>query len=145
MPVTNHQEPLDSIEASLIELSEAGRAGVFRRTNLPKREAPDFAPTTVRFPVRSVRRLAIAAVLVLAAGVWTMMFRSNLTTLQNRSRLAETVQLAGGSASEASLARCIAGPSGTIDPTCGAADFDGDGDVDLADYRSFQTSYAVKQ
>ncbi len=143
MPVFNHQEPLDSIEASLVELAEAQRAGVFGRTRLPSREAPEIAPIAVRFTVRSLRRLAIAAVIVFAMGVWSLMFRSNLSKLRERSRSPEIVQVVDLSAMQASIALCIAGPRGTVDPACGRVDFDGDGDVDLGDISAFQRSMTV--
>ncbi|MEK7710305.1 MAG: hypothetical protein AAB341_00280 [Planctomycetota bacterium] len=145
MSVTNHHEPLDSIEASLTELVDAERAGVFGQTPLPEREAWKDEPATVLFPLRTVRRLAIAAVIALAVGVWSLMFQKNLSSLRDRSRMAGTVRVADLGTIQASIAHCLGGPSGSIDPTCGGVDFDGDGDVDLADFRSFQVSYAVKR
>jgi probable HAF family extracellular repeat protein len=37
-----------------------------------------------------------------------------------------------------SLPGCMSGPQGTTDPLCVATDFDGDGDVDMVDYRSLE-------
>jgi hypothetical protein len=145
MPVTDHHEPLDSIEASLTELVDAERAGVFGRTPMPEREAWKDEPATVLFPLRTVRRLAIAAAIALAIGVSSLMFQKNLSSLRDRSRMATTVRVADLGTIQVSIAQCLGGPSGSIDPSCGEVDFDGDGDVDLADFRSFQVSYAAQR
>ena len=145
MPVTDHHEPLDSIEASLSELEDAERAGVFGRTPLSRREAWKDEPATVLFPLRTVRRLAIAAVIALAVGVSSLMFQKNLSSLRDRSRMAGTVRVADRGTVQASIAQCLGGPRESIDPACGEVDFDGDGDVDLADFRSFQVSYAAQR
>jgi hypothetical protein len=39
------------------------------------------------------------------------------------------------------LTECMAGPSGAIGTGCMAADFDGDGDVDFVDHRSFELAF----
>ena len=145
MSVTDHREPLDPIEATLAELGDAERAGVFGRRPLPEREAWKDEPATVLFPLRIVRRLAIAAVIALAVGVSSLMFQKNLSSLREHSRMATTVRVADLGTIQASIAQCLGGPSGSIDPACGGVDFDGDGDVDLADFRSFQVSYAVQR
>jgi len=141
--VTHHQEPLDSIEASLVELAEVQRAGVFGRTHMPSRGATKIVPITVRFPGRKLRRVGIAAVIVFAAGVWSLMFRSNLSILRVRSRSVAILQIADVSAVQASIASCIGGPTRSVDPACGRVDFDGDGDVDLSDMSAFQRSVTV--
>jgi hypothetical protein len=145
MSVTDHHEPLDSIEASLTELVDAQRAGVFGRTRLPEREAWKDVPATVLFPLRTVRRLAIAAMIALAVGVWSVMFHKDLSSLQEHSRMATTVRVADLGTIQASIAQCLGGPNESIDPTCAGVDFDDDGDVDLADFRSFQASYAIQR
>jgi len=143
MPVTDHHEPLDSIEALLSELGDAERAGVYGRTPLPKREAWKDEPATVLFSLRTVRRLAIAAVIALAVGVSSLMFQRNLSSLRNQSRMTGTVRVADRGTIQASIARCLGGPTGSVDPACGGVDFDGDGDVDLSDVSAFQRSVTV--
>ena len=145
MSVTNHHEPLDSIETALADLGEAELAGVFARTPLPARTALDDQPAIVTFPLRTLRRLAIAAVIALAIGVWSWTFNSTQPSDSMRSHRAATLRVADLGTIQASIARCISGPAGSVDAACDGVDFDGDGDVDLADYSAFQASNAVQR
>lgn len=143
MSVTDHHEPLDSIESSLAELDDAERAGLFGRTPLPRRAAWTAEPATTPFPFRTMRRLAIAAVIALAVGMWSFMFQKNLSSLREHSHMATTVRVADPGTIQASIAQCLGGPGGSVDPACGGVDFDGDGDVDLSDISAFQRSVTV--
>jgi len=145
MPVTDHHDPLDPIETALAEFGEAERAGVFGRTPLPGREAWEDKPTTIKFPLRTLRRLAIAATIALAVGVWSWTYSTRQSSLPMQPHKATSLQFADSGTIQASIARCISGPTGSVDAACGGVDFDGDGDVDLADFSSFQASFAVQR
>jgi hypothetical protein len=129
---------MKDFESLIGDLEAAERAGVFGRTPQP------IIPSAVTNESRSnfflvSPRWAIAAALVMAAGVWTMMFRTNLSDLQNRPRM---VQLARAIELQSALASCVGGPNGTLDRLCAPVDFDGDGDADLRDIGLYQRNLA---
>ena len=125
-------------ETLIDDFAAAERAGVFSRTPQPVMASAVTTSSSSKFFLVSPR-WAIAAALVMAAGVWTMMFRTNLSDLQNRSRM---VQMARAIDLQSALASCVGGPSGALDQFCGRVDFDGDGDVDLHDFGTYQRDLA---
>ncbi len=138
-------EPLDRLEQALLELRQAETAGVFRSTPFLDAKGVSSRPSpTVR--VFSVRGLAVAAMLIMVVGVWTMMFRSQIASIRGRSISTVAERMSEPSTMHASIAHCLAGPTGAIGTACVTVDFDGDGDVDLGDVSAFQRSYvAVSQ
>ncbi len=129
---------MKDFEILIDDLVAAERAGVFAKTAQPVISSTVTASTQSKFFLVSPR-WAIAAALVMAAGVWTMMFRTNLSDVQNRSRI---VQMAMAIDLQSTLASCVGGPSGAMDTYCGQVDFDGDGDVDLSDVGKYQRDLA---
>lgn len=129
---------MKDLDLLLSDLEAAHRAGVFSRTPQAVIQplVTDSAPS--RFFVLSPR-WAIAATLLIAAGVWTMMFRTTLSRVQERSRSA---QLASAVDLQSALASCVGGPKGDLNDYCGRVDFDRDGDVDLSDFGTYQRDLA---
>lgn len=129
----------ERLESSLRELGEADRAGLFGRTGV------DTKSLFVRPVVARVNRLfvyrvgSIAAVLLVALTVWGFMFVGQVRQLRDRARIVTSngthepfyAQLTGPTVAQA----------GTKNPN----DFDGDGDLDLADIRTFQLRFAVNR
>ena len=129
---------MKDLESLIGDLEAAERAGVFLRTTQPVMVSAVTASSRSNFFWVSPR-WAVAAALVMAAGVWTMMFRTNLSDLQSRSR---TVQLAQAIDLQSALALCVGGPNSSLEGLCGRVDFDGDGDVDLSDFGKYQRELA---
>jgi hypothetical protein len=129
---------MNDFETLIDDWVGAERAGVFSKTPQPVMRSAVTASSRSKLFLVSPR-WAIAAALVMAAGVWTMMFRTNLSDLQNRSRIA---QLAKAIDLQSALASCVGGPSGALDQYCGRVDFDGDGDADLRDFGKYQRDLA---
>jgi len=130
----------DALESAIREAGEADRAGVFAQTHLDARALlKQPVPGIVIRPVW-VRRLgAIAAVLAVAVGVWTWMFVDQIGKLRTRAN--PWIEVVNGNAAEpATLAR-LTGPA--VASSESSNDFDADGDLDLADYRTFQLQFGV--
>lgn len=130
---------MKDFESSIDDLAAAERAGVFARTAQPMMETAVTAPIQSRIFLISPR-WAIAAALVMAAGVWTMMFRVKLSDVREQSRM---VQLARANDLQSALASCVGGPGGSLNEACGQVDFDRDGDVDLNDFGAYQRDLAA--
>ncbi len=130
---------MSDLDSLLSDLEAANRAGVFSRTPQAVIQPMVTDSAASRFFVLSPR-WAIAATLLIAAGVWIMMFRTNLSELQDRSRL---VQLASAVDLQSALASCVGGPKGALNDYCGRVDFDRDGDVDLSDFGTYQRDLAT--
>ena len=137
----------DSIEAGLAELDRAERAGVYRPTPFDRRwlapanESVRYSPTGWVSLMSRRRWIAAASLVLLAGGVWGVMFAYHLSTIRPHSRT-EPVRLAdAGSFAAGSVITCLRGPSGDGRNGCRAGDLDGDGDVDLADYGALQVVY----
>ncbi len=121
-------------ESLMSDLAAAERAGVFAKTPQPFISSSVTKSETAKFFWISPK-WAIAAALVMAAGVWTTMFTTKLSDLHNRARTAQIIRAID---LQSALASCVGGPSGTLNQACGQVDFDGDGDVDLRDVSSNQ-------
>ncbi len=139
------ESQLDPLERHLLELKQAERDGVFSRTRVDDRmlrtPEPDVNPT-LRLGV--MRRWGtVAAAVVLVVGVWSAMFTFKIHDVR-RSR--HIVENRGGGAARViapgDILRCIGGPSEPAGNQCRRHDYDSDGDVDLADFQSYQLAYA---
>lgn len=129
---------MKDFDSLLSDFEAANRAGVFAQTPQPILKPSVTDSSASRIFLLSPR-WTIAATILLAAGVWTMMFRTNLSDLQSRSRMD---QMAAAIDLQSALASCFGGPSGALSELCRHVDFDGDGDVDLGDFGTYQRDLA---
>ncbi len=128
-------DQLDPIEASLGKLSEAEKAGVFRRTRIDARSLLHSrqGDTVARRRLLAVRWVSIAAVLAIAATICGWIFSTpgrpsrNLTTLASNG-------------CDGTFFGCLTGPTGSLSSACRNHDYDADGDVDMVDARTYQAS-----
>jgi hypothetical protein len=140
-------QQIDPIEAELAELSDAERLGVFRATSTDRAwlAATDPAFTTHRpgwvGQVTRGRMAAVAALLAVAFGVWGLMFRHQLADLREQARLVPVRLVDSASVRFPAVLACLRGPISASGEGCPEGDLDGDGDVDLADYRALQVAY----
>lgn len=130
----------ERLESGLREVSEADRVGVFARTRVDATAL--FARPVV---ARSNRLLmfrvgSIAAVLLVALTVWGFMFVGQVRHLQDRARL---VTISG--TNEQPFYAKLTGPSVAQAGLKNPDDFDGDGDLDLADVSRFQLRFGVNR
>jgi len=138
-------EHLDPIERALLAHEAAEREGVFRATPVDVRAfvAPG-ARAGAPFPM--VRAgVAVAATVVMAVGVWSWLFRTELDHLRSSSSQGTTVAMRSNEAQErcdACIADCVTGPKPDQPVDCDRYDYDADGDVDLADFGRYQLAYA---
>lgn len=144
--MTMSKSPLDAVEAALLELAEADKARVFAPTPIDRHllaATPVFAPVSAGSVIRRFRA-PLAAAAVLAIGVWSLMFYSELSSLRQASRLVDhsLIAMSGETTPERTangdFMECFSGPQPAQLVSCHSYDFDADGDVDLADYRSYQ-------
>jgi len=156
-------EPLEPIESLLVEWREADQNGVFARTRLDLSAAmadPEpvmFSPgvhddSIPRF--WAYRRYAVAAAILMAVGLGTLFFAMELRTVRERQAYFAAEERGDGSvavgqpsdpllAGERPRVGCLSGPALARADDCDGVDFDGDGDVDLADIGRLQLSLAV--
>ena len=138
------REYLDAVEQTLVELRAAERAGVFQPTPV---QAAALIPAGVAGKAvgsrrRAMRLVAVAAVLLLAVTVWTVMFQHELGRLRDQ-RNSMAAGVAPDNAGSMSFADCMSGPSMTEVPeACLEYDHNRDGFVDLQDYGVLQLASA---
>jgi hypothetical protein len=121
--MTENSGQLDPVERTLRDLQGAERAGVFRPTRVDARALLQ-EPARTGSTVFLLRRIAVAAVILVAVSVWGWgVMRQN-------------------TAAAVTFSDCVAGPSDTLVSGCDTYDYDADGDVDLADISSYQLAYA---
>ena len=143
--MTTEQNHLDPIEDAIAELNAAERAGVFNRSPIEAHEllAADRVPDWARSPRALLRLWPVAAVVGLAAVVWSWMFYAEITDLRQRSMLLANASRSHAAEEYAPFNTCFRGPRGqSVGGDCRPHDLDTDGDVDLADFRNFQLAYA---
>lgn len=123
----------EGLESAIRESGEAERAGVFARTRVDARGLlrRSVSAATV-YPIWVRRLKSIAAVLVIAAGVWSFMFVDQLGKLRHRATPVASVKLVS-----------LTGPAVASSQPVRELDADADGDLDLADYRAFQLQFGV--
>ena len=137
-------EQLEPIESALLELDQAERASVFARTPVSAEEL--IAQCQANRPMVLRRHTlawlsSAAAVVLLAAGVWTVMFKYQLDHLRSSAGIVEgPASGAGGNdPCDGNFLNCFSGPESVVlAMRCDLHDYDSDGDVDLADFRSYQ-------
>ena len=142
--MTNDRQQLDPIERALLELREVERCGVEART--PIDEGVLRQPVEVAAGGSSVGRVLrwsrVAAVLGIVAVSWSVMFSFELSSLRTKR---ENQQAAPNQSPAKVLGNCngtfvsnFTGPTGAMASSPSLHDYDGDGDVDLADFQKFQ-------
>ncbi|MCH8241225.1 MAG: hypothetical protein IH897_01285 [Planctomycetes bacterium] len=137
-------EQLERIESALLELDHAERASVFSRTPVSAEEL--IAPSHTNQPMVLSRHTlvwlsSVAAVVVLAAGVWTVMFKYQLDHLRSSAGMVEgpASDAGGHDPCDGNFLNCFSGPESVVlAMRCDLHDYDADGDVDLADFRNYQ-------
>ena len=132
-------EQLDPIEASLRELIDAERVGLFRRTHVDARSLLQSANSVNHAPrfLRRIRWFSIAAILTLAVTIYGWIFISGTGPTRLASLSSEMLASATDRCDRAFFA-CLTGPNGTPATACTTYDYDSDGDIDLADARTYQ-------
>ena len=143
-------EQLEPIESALLELGDAERASVFARTSASAEELiaqrPLMAQSQANRPLVLRRHTvawlsSVAAVVVLAAGVWSVMFKYQLDHLRSSAGMVEGPASDAGSHDpcDGNFLNCFSGPESVVlAMRCDLHDYDADGDVDLADFRNYQ-------
>jgi len=134
-----NRDNLTGDEKALAELERLERAGVFRPTPVDLQAVLDTGRDPRTPWIYKHRVSVVAASVVLAAGVWVTMFATQLGDL-HRAKLAQDSRSTGALAA-ATIQSCVAGPQRSLSRACKSFDTDTDGDVDLADIRSFQIAY----
>jgi hypothetical protein len=137
--MTDDLRQLDGVEETLLELDTAETAGLFRRTRidagrLVARSAPVGRGRSVRLALRVIPAAA-AVVIAVGAGMW--MFRAEPDSIRGRDA-ATTSVAAASDPCDISFPLCLKGPGEGVLGKCLPHDYDSDGDVDLADFRSYQ-------
>lgn len=129
----------EPMESALSELVDVEGSHVFDRTRVDT-EALVVAPRgpqTIVFKPTGLRLVGVAAVVVMALGVWTMMFRMEIGDIRS-SKEAGSNSLAAMS----SLADCLSGPGqAVVKSKCTQQDRYADGRVDMRDYQTYQSAY----
>ena len=142
--MTKENEHLEHIESALLELNEAERASVFARTPVSAEEL--IAQSYANRPMVLRRQTLVwlssaAAVVLLAAVVWSVMFKYQLDHLRDPAGIVEgSASDAGGNdPCDGNFLNCFSGPESVVlAMRCDLHDYDADGDVDLADFRTYQ-------
>lgn len=141
----DNQRQLDPIEEALGELELAEQACLFEPTGVDANQLVSAPQNEGRYPRRVVRFWwsAVAATVLLATGVSTWTFRAELSAVRDRSMLASReVTTLPGDCRDRTILGCVTGPSQLASAACGAHDYDTDGDVDMADFRTYQLACA---
>ncbi len=138
--MSENNDKLTAIEQALAELQRADRAGTFRPTPLDTKALIDGASESEMPWIIRYRKVAVAASVLLAAGVWASMFAMQLGDV-HRIKLANSKQPAGVYAA-ASLQQCMTGPNGTLLAACKGFDVDSNGHLDLADFSTYQRNFS---
>lgn len=134
--MTHEPTQLDGVEDAMLELTAARQAGLFSETRVS-------ADMLLRQPVAPsklrglFRLMPVAAAFAMAVGVGSWM----LTTENGTGPVPGSGYVAGGSESspcDGRFLNCFSGPSKVVLASCNVHDYDLDGDVDLADYGTFQ-------
>lgn len=154
--MNSDRQQLDPIERALLELREVERCGVEART--PIDEGVLRQPVQVAAGGSSVGRVLrwtrVAAVLGIVAVSWSVMFSFELSSLRTKSESRQATPRLTGVQTEIPtpdhvptkvLGNCngtfvsnFTGPTGAMASSPSFHDYDGDGDVDLADFQKFQ-------
>lgn len=147
----DHQA-VDGIERALLELRSLDEHHVEARTPVDAaallQQTPGAEGGGSGFHV--LRWYKVAAVIALAAVSWSVMFSYELSSIRSKAGLSQTiladhtpsgeptVPLPQEGGCDGSFIGCFTGPSDAMASSCAPHDYDGDGDVDLADFMRFQ-------
>ncbi len=116
------------VEAALHGLGESERAGVFAPTPLDTRRLLHTPSRSL--VLRAVYRWgSIAAAIGLVLGIWRW---SDLGTTTTATKVAMVSPCNG------TFFGCVSGPRQSLGTSCGDFDYDRDGDIDMADFRTYQ-------
>ncbi|MGB0717016.1 MAG: hypothetical protein ACPGXK_14130 [Phycisphaerae bacterium] len=124
-------QQLDAVEAALLDLQGAERAGVFVRSKVPA----DILYRGHRSQFLRIWTAPLAAAVVLAFAVGTYFFQKEVELV----KIARASNAWGGA-----LSACMQSGENNSE-ICRANDGDGDGDFDLADFGRFQVAYGTDQ
>lgn len=139
----DEREQLTAIEQALAELDEARRAGVFGRTAVSAsclRDAPASRRPVPFFASWRHFGLPAVACMALMIGMGAYMFHREVTGI--RGKLPGAACLVAGARPTTAFNLCFGGPGSGQMPRCNVYDCDTDGDVDLADFASYQVVMA---
>ena len=143
--MTEPFDQLDTLERDLLDLSEAEGAGVFQKTRVDAASLVRSAPRH-RVPLFARHRLLLvpaAACLIMVIGVWSVVFGPATGSRNGRTPLAGNVYSGAPGAALGEFGGCFHGPDLEQNSTCTAYDYDSDGDVDLADFTTYQMAFAA--
>lgn len=134
MPSEHHN--FDPVELALRELAEAEQSRLFARTVIPDDSVQPVAPAFfLASPMARRWVKAVAAVVVLAVGVWTAMFTFQLGRLRERTQTLAGTDIAAPLLVVRSFTSCLAGPKGgAASGECVEQDRNADGHIDLRDF-----------
>ena len=141
--MANERGQLAPVEERLLDLGTADNGGAFRRTRVDARTplAQEHAVGSSGVRRVALRLLPVAAALAMAGGVWGWMFNNQLNEVRER-KLAAANQTTTVRVGAADFSSCLSGPShGVLAYDCREHDYDGDGDVDLADFSAYQLAF----
>ncbi len=138
---------IDPVERLLVQLRQAEQAGVFRLTRCESGwfHGPATEGTPARLVWKNARVMsAVAALFVVAVGVWTTMFYRQIGDLRERSRAGQDQVLASAAApSIAEFVGCLSGPGGSsLTEDCQMHDRDRNGRIDLREVSALQLACA---
>ena len=148
--MADRQRQPNEIERLIGQVRDLEQAGVFERTpvDVASLVQGDQPEKPRRLTHRLFVGLQVAAGLALVVGlvgVWRAGVSATAPPAGDSSSGADLVGVVtgGGDGQVRVLAHCFTGPSGgPLGDECRCVDFDGDQDVDLADYGAFQVAYA---
>ena len=143
--MTEPFDQLDTLERDLLDLSEAEGAGVFQETRVDAASLVRSASRR-RAPLLSRHRLLLipaAACLILVIGVWSVVFGPATNSRNGGTPLAGNVYSGAPGAALGDFGGCFHGPDLERDSACTSYDYDSDGDVDLADFTTYQMAFAA--
>jgi len=142
--MNDDRKHLDPIESGLVELQAMNEAGVFDSTEVDPRIVLDMprgsSTHRLRFPAR--RWLSAAAMIVVAVGLWGVLFHSPTLVSPPIDTTTAAAPDARFGLANGSIMACLSGPRDIAQGSrCESHDYDADGDVDLADFQTFQVAY----
>jgi hypothetical protein len=143
--MTEPFDQLDTLERDLLDLSEAEGAGVFQKTRVDAVSLVRSVPPH-RVPLLARHRLLLvpaAACLIMVIGVWSVLFGPATTSPNGGTPLAGNIYSGAPGAALGEFGGCFHGPNLEQNAGCATYDYDADGDVDLADFTTYQMAFAA--
>ena len=143
--MSEHDEKLNHVQNLLAELRQMDDAGVFQRTPvdtsaLVQAEPVERGPRRLHRLFVALQAAACIGLVVGVASFWQAGRGSSGLSEVGNGNASEWAASPCGQA--AALVRCFGGSTGDVSGVdCKCVDFDEDGDVDLADYGTFQRTF----